>query len=197
MPEYASSAERHGRLLCFWPGQAAADKGLDIVRRLASTVSTEAQQLCVVADESARIEAVPGGSAIRLLKKGMPREDYSGWLRAIDVALVPSKPESYANRTSGIFGDAIALGKPPVVTAGTWMAHELRRFGLGELVLDWGAPDIIGTLLRLPSDQAMLAKLAVLTQAYADFHSRRGYARVIRSVYQDAKPPQTVARAQE
>lgn len=183
LPGYASQPERARQLVCFWPGQAAPEKGLAIISSLTKSTSPAARGVTIVADESARFTAVEGGCAIILLKKGMSRADYIGWLRTMDLALVPYMPEAYANRTSGIFGDAIAVGKPPVVTEGTWMAHELRRFDLGELVVDWDAPDVIETLTRLAHDPRVANKLAVLTAAYADFHSRRGYARVIKQVF--------------
>lgn len=191
MPEYAHSPERAGRIVCFWPGQAAAEKGLDLVRALTQSITPDARRLTIVADESAHFERLPEGCDVILLKKGMPRDLYIGWLRTMDVALVPYSPATYAHRTSGIFGDAIAVGKPPVVTDGTWMAHELRRFGLESLIIDWQAQDVPAVLAKIAADAEITKRLAVLTASYANFHSRRGYARVIRDIYQTADAPRT------
>jgi hypothetical protein len=183
LPEYAHSSDRTNRLVCFWPGQAAADKGLELVRSLTRSTSEDARRLVVVADESAGFQQTPNGCEVILLKKGLPRDLYIGWLRTMDLALVPYSPDTYANRTSGIFGDAIAVGVPPVVTDGTWMAHELRRFGLDALIIDWTAPDVAAALMRLAHDPEIKARMAPLVATYSDFHSRRGYARVINQIY--------------
>ncbi len=184
-PEFASMPDRQGRVICFWPGQAAPDKGLAIVRRLSEARGAAARQLVLVADESAGFVQCDDGPRIVLLKKGMPRDAYIGWLRAMDIALVPYDPTAYAKRTSGIFGDAIAVERPPAVRDGTWMAHELRSHGLDELIVNWDQDiDLVAQrLIALAADAGVHRKLAALTRAYADFHSRRGYARVIADVY--------------
>lgn len=184
-PEFDRSPDRQNRVVCFWPGQAAPDKGLAIVRRLSEARGTTAQKLVLVADESAGFVQHENGPRIILLKKGMPRDAYIGWLRAMDIALVPYDPAAYAKRTSGIFGDAIAVEHPPIVRDGTWMAHELRGHGLDELIVDWDQDiDLVAQrLVALASDPVVHQKLSALTSNYANFHSRSGYARVIANIY--------------
>jgi len=43
-------------------------------------------------------------------------------LLAADVVLVPYSSDAYRYRTSGIFAEAVALGKPVITTRGSWMS---------------------------------------------------------------------------
>jgi glycosyltransferase involved in cell wall biosynthesis len=49
----------------------------------------------------------------------------------LDVVLMPYLAANYAEATSGIFAEAMALAKPVVVPSETWMASELKRSGGG------------------------------------------------------------------
>jgi hypothetical protein len=197
MPQIASPGERakppapdrrmENRLVCWWPGQPASAKGLDILTKLAQIKAPEAAHFCLVADAGALLTPAPGGCEVISLPSGMSRAEYVGWLRRMDLALLPYSPTVYATRTSGPFADALAAGKPPVVTDGTWMAHELRQHGLDELILDWDSPTILADLLRVARDPQVPAKLARMQAAYADYHSVAGYARVIQRVFEETR----------
>lgn len=48
-----------------------------------------------------------------------------------DIILLPYSLDFYHSQTSGVFSEAMALGKVPIVPRGTWMAQEAERFGVG------------------------------------------------------------------
>jgi hypothetical protein len=112
----------------------------------------------------------------------MPRRDYIGWLKFADIILVPYEPSAYADRTSGVFADAIASGSIPVTIDGTWMAHELQKYGLGELILDWDNPEITRVLFSLREQPCLRTKLDRMRDDYAMFHSMPGYARTLERI---------------
>ena len=176
-----------GKVVCWWPGLPGSAKGLSIMARLVQMTGPEAEKFYIVADEGSHLAPVPGGCQVRLLPSGISRAEYVGWMHSIDIALLPYSPVMYATRTSGPFGDALATSKPPVVTDGTWMAHELRQHGLEQLILDWDSPSILADLLRVARDPALPAKLARMQAAYADYHSVPGYARVIQRVFAETR----------
>jgi hypothetical protein len=197
MPQIASQRERsimpepdsrvRDKVICWWPGLPSALKGLAIIVRLVHMTGPEAQRLCIVADEGAGLSPVEGGCQVVLLPVGISRAEYIGWMHTMDVALLPYSAPVYATRTSGPFADAIAVGKPAVVTAGTWMADELRKYGLDELILDWNSPSILSDLLHVARAEDMRAKLARMQAAYADYHSVRGFARAIHDVFDETQ----------
>ena len=163
-------------LLAWWPGAVRGDKGIDQLRALARQAAPAAQRVCLAATEAAQLAAVPGGCQVRLLPGGMPRADYLGWLQAADLILLPYDASSYAERTSGIFVEAIAAGKAAPVTPGTWMAHEAIANGLPELVIDWRAGNVWDNLVRLAEDTSVQSRLAAMASRYQAYHSVNSFS---------------------
>jgi hypothetical protein len=182
LPAWATTPERQGKLVCWWPGVPAHDKGLVVVRQLAASTAPEACQVVIVADQRAHLAPAPGGCGVIGLPNNLTRAEYAGWLKTMDIALLPYLPGAYAHRTSGVFADAICMGKIPVVTGGTWMARELSRYGLDQLILDWDSPTLLADLIRIAADPAIFTGLARMRADYQAFHSVAGYAAVLERV---------------
>jgi glycosyl transferase family 1 len=64
---------------------------------------------------------------VQLIRTNFRNKDeyFTEFCRA-NVILLPYDPHIYALRTSGIFIEALGLGRPVITTDGTWMAHQLR-----------------------------------------------------------------------
>jgi glycosyltransferase involved in cell wall biosynthesis len=157
-----------------------------VVVRLTRHTGPAAQLVQLVAAAGARLAPTPGGCQIRLLPDQLPRADYWGWMRDADLILLPYDL-SYVERTSGIFVEAIAAGKPVLVTAETWMAHELLAHGLRELIVDWSGPDIWERLVCLARDPGLRARLAPMQAAYLRFHSQDGYASALQAALETSR----------
>ena len=84
-----------------------------------------------------------------LVSERLSEEDYASMFRCLDVLLIPYLLPGYTEATSGIFAEAVALGKPTVVTEKTWMAHELKKFGGGLHVLSDDVKDLTEKVLEL------------------------------------------------
>jgi glycosyltransferase involved in cell wall biosynthesis len=66
---------------------------------------------------------------IVLHDRELSSREYYALLDRADIVLLPYLLENYHSQTSGIFAEALALGKPVVVPRGTWMSRQLRQFG--------------------------------------------------------------------
>ncbi|MCI0704800.1 MAG: glycosyltransferase [Planctomycetia bacterium] len=79
----------------------------------------------------------------------IPAEGYYRLLASADVVLCPYDARAYRSRSSGVFAEAVAAGKPTVVPAGTWMASE-QGLGCGETYLD--DQELLRAVRRICSD---------------------------------------------
>jgi glycosyltransferase involved in cell wall biosynthesis len=61
----------------------------------------------------------------------LERDEYYKLLGRADIVLCTHDPVNYRARSSGILAEAIAAGKPVIVPADTWLAHQLPP-GCGE-----------------------------------------------------------------
>lgn len=163
----------------WWPGPPREDKGWGWIRRLAMLEIPSAGQcwsLRLALAVSAGVVAQPRGIPIVALPEVLSADDYDGWMFRAHAVLLPYDPKRYRAASSGIFTEAVVAGAMPLVTAGTWMASELERFGLPELVLDWARPDLlehIDSLLRAPE---LGSRLAAFRDHYRTFHCVPSFA---------------------
>src|SRR5205085_915175 len=78
-------------------------------------------------DEAAvrQLSTLPSVELIKLNFKH--KDDYFEQIYRVHAVLLPYDPIVYAVRTSGIFIEALGLGRPVITTSGTWMARQLCR----------------------------------------------------------------------
>lgn len=169
--------EQKDEVLCWWPGPPRPEKGLELMKAFVNSLSEEANKLCVVAAESSRLVSVPGGIKVQLIQDNLTRTEYSKWLCACDIILMPYDSEAYSERTSGIFTECIIAGKIPIVTKNTWMSKELSKSNLEELIIDWQATErIVPKILKLSENHTVKAKLGKMQKQYEQFHNIKSYA---------------------
>jgi hypothetical protein len=113
----------------------------------------------------------------------LTEEEYDRWLVTSDVILLPYEAARYRYSTSGIFAECVAAGGIPLVTPGTWMATELEKHSLSELVIGWNDPRrVLETITTLARDLRVRQKLDRMRERFADFHSEAGYAATMREL---------------
>ena len=95
---------------------------------------------------------------------------------------MPYTPDIHSWLTSGILVEAIAAGKVPLVATGTWLADELERFNLEDLIVDWERPDLLAEIARLARDADVRRRLDIMRTAYLAFHSPAGLAQLLRGI---------------
>src|SRR5262249_1099311 len=79
--------------------------------------------------EKALAELAP--DQVSLIVGTLEADAYSRLLRRADIVLLPYVRAFYGWASSGIFSEAMSLGKVTVVTEGTWPAQQLEKFGGG------------------------------------------------------------------
>jgi glycosyltransferase involved in cell wall biosynthesis len=126
------------------------------------------QQLCVPLRE-----AVAGTSPdkLTLIEQAVDFEEYTGLLNRADIVLLPYAKEFYGWASSGIFSEAMSLGKIVIVTEGTWAAEQLEKFAGGGLAIkaptvDHIADAITVALRTLTSLQERALKAASAWRRY-------------------------------
>ncbi|ELS33058.1 MULTISPECIES: glycosyltransferase [Pseudanabaena] len=167
-------------ILCWWVGSPREEKGLDIIKSFASSACENADQICLLVAESSRISTVLGGVNVKTLQDCLTRTEYLKWLVACDVCLMPYNSFDYRERTSGIFAECVIAGKIPVVSSNTWMAFELAKYKLEELIIEWSNPNTtMEQIIGFTKDIDIKAKLNHMQKEYKEFHSLQGYANQI------------------
>ncbi|HXL84759.1 MAG TPA: glycosyltransferase [Casimicrobiaceae bacterium] len=73
---------------------------------------------------------------VTLVDVALAVSDYAALLDSADVVLLPYHAEFYRSRTSGPFAEAVAAGKPVIISDGTWMAECARALGVGIVCAD-------------------------------------------------------------
>jgi hypothetical protein len=173
-------------IVCWWPGQPAAAKGLDVIRAIAASHAPEAEQIHLVFAESAEVVHI-GRTRVQRVPNVLSHAEYAAWMAAADVILLPYDPAAYAERTSGIFTEAVAAGRMPFVSEGTWMAHELHRHGLPEFIVDWNRPDLIDYIVRTARDAAAQERLRRFGISYRAYHCEQSFSEKLATLWESQR----------
>jgi glycosyltransferase involved in cell wall biosynthesis len=100
----------------------------------------------------AELESYPPDMVERPHRDGfIPADDYYRLLASADVVLCPYDAKVYRNRTSGVFAEAVAAGKPTIVPADTWLSSA-QEPGTGEAYVN--DRDLFRALRRVCGDYA-------------------------------------------
>ncbi|MFU8803284.1 MAG: hypothetical protein ACNA8W_05705, partial [Bradymonadaceae bacterium] len=76
------------------------------------------------------IERLRNNSRCNLFEGALSSEAYAAFLKSLDIVVLPYDPAEYRCRTSGVFAEAIGLGKIVVAPAQTWMGDILAEHEL-------------------------------------------------------------------
>jgi len=140
-----------GPMLVSFLGGARREKGAYLIPEIVKLC----QPLNVRFFIQAKREAETGAQVELAELKGLSNvELYEGVLEsdafhdviARSIVLIPYGPNEYRWRSSGIYTEAKFLGAPVIVSAGSWMAEEVRRIGNG-LVSDEDTPASIAACI--------------------------------------------------
>lgn len=86
---------------------------------------------------------------ILFIMDALSSDQYYELLQKSDVVLIPYWRDVYKSRTSGVFTEALAAGKPVIVTEDTWMSDQLMEFGSGVTCKDRDAGDLVRAIFEL------------------------------------------------
>lgn len=68
---------------------------------------------------------------VKIIKKAMKAEEYYQLLASADVVIIPYNTNSYYYRTSGVLIESLAVGKPVIVPANSWLATQVDETRAG------------------------------------------------------------------
>jgi hypothetical protein len=164
-------------IFCWWAGPPREEKGWEVIRNMTKYQSLEAEKFCLVAAKSSQLTSIKGGVKVNLIEDNISRLEYVKWLAKSDFILLPYDPEAYKERTSGIFTEAIIAGKIVVVTPNTWMAQELGKYNLENLVIDWhNMQNVFQHFQEILDARESQEKIKFMQKEYVLFHNVNNYA---------------------
>lgn len=175
-----------GPLRVVAPGRSMVTKGLDVlveaVEELHATgelpsfhftlqdyaAAFRGPEVIALIDRLRRLDS----PQVRIVDRSLSEAEYYELLGAAELVALPFRRAVYAASTSGSFVEALALGKPVVVTAGTWMSRELERSGAGLICADQSGPDLARALRAARATRASLAaRAAAARPAWVAYHN--------------------------
>jgi len=115
-----------------------------------------------------------------LLFSSLSTDAYFDLLKSADVVALPYWRDVYVARTSGVFLEAVAGGKPVICTADTWMSDQLALAGAGVLVPDRDDCALAMALIEMAATYPELSKRARATQArWLQIHNPSSFMRAL------------------
>ena len=176
-----ATCKKNEHIVCWWPGIPRRIKGLGVIAKLLREKSEYASRFKIVAAKSSHLTRTAGGAELELLDDYIERSAYQQQLIRSDIILTPYD-KIYIHGTSGIFVEAVVAGKMPFTTEGTWMAYELGRFGLDQLVLDWSKKNIMETMYHRYEDLTIREKLESMSYSYRNKHNLTNFSEALERV---------------
>ena len=120
-----------------------------------------------------------GYAGLRLCDSALTPQDYRA-LFAGAIAIQPYRADDFKDRVSGVTLDALGAGAPVIVTAGTWMARLVQRFGAGVATDDLSPSGLLRAVQQVMADPAGHASRARLAAATVQGeHSARRFMDVV------------------
>ena len=109
--------------------------------------------------ESVRAIAPVAGPNVTVVQETLSADDYYSFFNETDIMLINYDPRQYAYTSSGLFTEAMLLGKVSVIPAGTSMENEARRLGTGYAsVGEFSALALLQALYQALIDYPVLAE---------------------------------------
>ena len=145
-PEPGPAADGRPKRALLFAGDARVDKGVGLLPALVPLLAAAHPAWSLVAHVNGNTawgEARAAVEALQALPATVPgldlsggrlsADDYLALARGVGIALFPYDPVLYRRKSSGVLWEAISLGTPVVVPAGTWLENEARYWGAGHV----------------------------------------------------------------
>jgi len=174
--------EKNNSLYLWWPGGSIRkEKGINEIRKIIKELVSS--QCALVLANSAKHQFESNSTNIIYIPTELSRNEYEKWMNTSDIILLPYDPTTYSHSTSGIFVEAILAKKMPVVKNGSWLAHELKRFNLNELIIDWEKNNLLNHIRTLFHSRNTQKKLLKMHESYKAYHSLENVSKTLKSLH--------------
>ena len=122
------------------------------------------------------LRALSGQPHVRVHNGAMTREDYYNVI-ANSIVLLAYEPDLYRWRDLGVYHEAKLLDAPALVSAGTWMADDVKALGNGLVIGAFTADAVVESILRAQRERPALTAAAV--RVGRDAREEHGVARCL------------------
>lgn len=171
-------------IICWWAGPPREEKGWQTIRELTKSQNKLANKFTIVACKSSQLISHEKGTKIILTDDNLSRSEYVNWLLKSDIILLPYDSVAYQERTSGIFTESIIAGNIPITRSQTWMARELLKFELEELIINWeNIEEVFAEIKNILLSSTIQNKLKIMRQEYRNFHNLNNFAQQFKNCY--------------
>jgi len=177
----------------WWPGRPAPHKGQAVIERLLSIPHRNGDCIRLLLSERFAAPSEPTLKMLRVPDPLTPHE-FTTWMKCSDIVLLPYDDTVYRRRNSGIFVEAAVAGKPAYVKDDTWMAHELRRFGFPQFIVNWEDADVLSDIVDRTTDPETLREWRRFCDAFCAFHTLSSFSDSLRRIWQSQMSPLDDAR---
>lgn len=160
------------RYIGWWAGPPRPSKGLYEIKVLGKQAIDSRIQVKLS-------EEIPLTDAV-LIKKELTPDEYWKEMQTSDCLLLPYDPNVYIAGTSGIFVEGVCSGKMVFVKAGSWLAYELSKFDLQELIIDWKSKYLVENIVSCIENFYIQKKLKEMTKAYRAFHNENSFQKSLK-----------------
>ena len=172
-----------GLIKVWWPGTPRVDKGSEVIKNFIENIAPDQCNIMLIASKNNLIDFRLSKIKVEVLENNIPNSKYQNLFYEADIIILPYDKGIYNESTSGIFTEAIFASKLTMVTDGTWMSSEYKRYGIYELSFIWDELDIHGKINELMRNKKLLKKIKMMSKSYRDFHSVPSFAQHINQYY--------------
>jgi len=169
-----------------WLGGIRKDKGFLVFAKAILLLEPELRAGCIefviqsnldhphdtetaAARDRLKSAALPG---VTLIERTLSSEEYTQLLFDASVVVIPRLLQLFRSQTSGPFVEALAVGKPVIVTEDSWMSDQLMRYGAGVTFKDQDADSLAEAIRTVTVDYEKLRiEAEESSREWANFHN--------------------------
>jgi hypothetical protein len=112
---------------------------------------------------------------IRFVKDSIQKFEYVKAIHSSDIIILPYDFREYKLRTSGIFFEAISIGKIVFVTSDTLMSKELKKNNLEDLTVKNWSNMSIQYFINIKNDKSIKRKLSKMKNNYLKINNKQNF----------------------
>ena len=151
----------NGRTLFAYLGHSRKEKGFHLLPKAIGILRSEGAQFDVVVQIApnnveplivSANEELCALSDVTIIAGALAPDQHNRVLASCDAVLLPYDPDMYRLGGSALFAEAIALGKPLIVSAGTVMEAAARRGECVARICNFNAADLARAMREVCSD---------------------------------------------
>jgi len=185
-PLPGSPAETDGTMTVSYLGGSRREKGANIIPETVKRCSNPGVRFLIQAQAGSddgfdigKLTALSALPNVQVKEGTLSRDEFYNAMIG-SVALLPYNPRSYSWEDSSVYHEAKLLDVPVLVTAGTWMADEVRSARNGLVIEDFTAAAAADCIAR--AQHELPALRANATRVGEAFRAAQGVARCLAAI---------------